>query len=254
MQAYSSPLLRHWFSSSYFLVFHPPPTSAGLPLLDFPLSLVFASITSSHTPPGQDGSHYTPGRHIHVHTHIQKWTVKLVEGAAELWPCANPRAAAGLCLQPTGHKKRVVSLPWRMVWIHTHSKPLRPCTLSACQTDTPTVIMSEFSVKETNRVHMCAHSMCVLYLYLPLCYHTVLSQDYIPAEQRAGEIPLIYLSLSLSLRLSPCLCLYLSFLSFADHILTACLCAAVARSSRVRHTQTHSQIESLLGRGTWGKY
>ena len=60
---------------------------------------------------------------------------------------------------------------------------------------------------------VCACVVSVLVVLLQrvsLCYNTVVSQDYIPAEQRAGKYLLF---ISLCLYRSPCcLCLYLSLL------------------------------------------
>lgn len=69
-----------------------------------------------------------------------------------------------------------------------------------------------------------------------LCYTTVLSQDYIPAEHRAGK----YLLFIVSIGLSVCVFVGLSP-EFAPHILTGCLYSVV---SQVKHTHTHM----------WGKY
>lgn len=65
-QAYSSPLLLHWFSSPLPLVFILLP-SWQLLLLDFPLSLVFASFTSGHTHAWTGWFTLHPGKTTHTY-------------------------------------------------------------------------------------------------------------------------------------------------------------------------------------------
>lgn len=112
----------------------------------------------------------------------------------------------------------------------------RLCTLSTCQPDTPTVIMSEFWEK---RLRACACTcvcivsvLAVLLQRVSLCCCAVLSQDYIPAEQRAGKY-LLFISHCLYRSLAVSICLSSNF---DDHILTPCLCSVVRWNSQVKHT------------------
>lgn len=103
-----------------------------------------------------------PSPHDLVWTRVQWWVVVYVGSVVK---------RSGSCLT------------WRTVWIHTHAHILpqhRPRTLSTCQPDTPTVIMSALWEKE--RVHV---RLLVLLQPSSLCCCTVLSQDYIPRRRAA---------------------------------------------------------------------
>lgn len=101
------------------------------------------------------------------------------------------------------------------------------------------------------RAHVCVLSVLVVLLQrVSLCYDIVQSQDYIPAEQRAGKYLLfislcLYLSVSLSVCVSICLSSH-----FAVYILTPCLYSVVRWNSQAKHK--HICAERWLARQTCG--
>lgn len=93
---------------------------------------------------------------------------------------------------------------------------------------------------------MCVTSvLAVLLQWVSLWCYTILSQDYIPAEHRAGKY-LLFIALCLHLSLSLCVCVSICLSShFGHHILTPCLYSVVNGAGRLNthadgNTRTHT--------------